>query len=218
MKWIKTTALASLLFASLLVISSCEKEAETKKVNIYSKTGILLTGAQLAPSSVVSASTALGSVDVTYDRGSKMLTYKITWSGLSDSVIAIRICGPAPVGFPSLNPAFTGANPYAVATTPYNVFQEITYNMVNNLLSASAAVQAATANKTVFPSTGSYSGSLEVDNVQVKEQDLLNHYYYITIHTGKTYPPTPTAPSPLPTALQQQYRWWGEIRAQIKFQ
>ena len=183
-----------------------------------------MSGSQIAPSTVASASTGTGTLDVSYDKGSKTLTYKITWSGLSDSVIAIRICGPAPVGYPSLKSGYTGANPYAVATTPYAVIQEISSVMLKNLTGSLGARAADTvANKTVFASSGTYSGLLGMDDVYVKEADLLNGLYYITIHTGKTYPsPSPTTtlvnPAVLPTALQLQYRQWGEIRGQIKFQ
>jgi hypothetical protein len=160
MKWIKTTALASFLFASLLVISSCEKEAETKKVNIYSRTGILLTGAQNVPAS---ASTASGSMDVTYDRGNKLLSYKITWSGLTGAPNGMSVYGLAPVGY--------------LATSP-GIVQVIS--------------------TTGLTASSTYSGTLFIDGVYIKEQDLLNALYYIGIRTAAN-------PN-------------GEIRGQIKFQ
>jgi hypothetical protein len=64
-------------------------------------------------------------------------------------------------------------------------------NVVQTILSA--------ANPTAFPANnGKYSGTLLVDGVVVKEQDLLNGLYYMNIHT-------PTYPG-------------GEIRGQIVFQ
>lgn len=54
-------------------------------------------------------------------------------------------------------------------------------------------------NEAAFPFRGgSYSGTLLVDGVRIKEDDLLNGLYYLNIHS-KVYP-------------------GGEIRAQVKFQ
>jgi len=39
------------------------------------------------------------------------------------------------------------------------------------------------ANPTLFPATGSYSGSLLIDGAAVKEENLLNGFYYMNIHT-----------------------------------
>lgn len=195
MKLTQLTALALLCFVLSASFSSCEKDSEKDKMYAYSKSDIPITGAQIAPSP--SPTSGLGTLSVSYDKRGKLLNYTINWSGLSDSVVAIRINGPAPVGFSALNAAFTGANPTLYTTTPYIVLQQFT--------------GATTAPfKPLYPSMGSYTNVLQVDDVKVKEQDLLNGLYYVTIHT-KTILPIAAPGSFL-------YRWFGEIRAQIRFQ
>ena len=160
MRFIKLTAFSLIFFTTILSLSSCEKEAESKKGVVYQKTGIVMSGAQENPAN---PSGALGTMDVTYIKGTKMLTYKVTWSGLTGAPIAAHIHGLAPVGFNA------------------GVFQTI-------IAAASPA----------YGISGSFSGSLLVDGIVVKEENLLSGLYYINIHT-----PTYTG---------------GEIRGQIKFQ
>ncbi len=155
---IKLTAFPLIVFVSLLVFSSCEKTEDKKVQTDFSKNGITLTGAQ-----VPSASPALGSLNVFFTRNTRILSYTITWSGLSGNPNGFGIYGLAPVGF-------------AVApTTPVQ-----------------------TISTTGLTSTGTYTGTLLIDGIVVKEQDLLNGLYYVLIRTA-AYPS-------------------GEIRAQIKFQ
>jgi hypothetical protein len=187
-------------------LASCEKDDEKKKGTLHVKTEIPATGAQISPSA--SPSSGLGSLSVSYDTKGGVLNYAITWSGLSDSVIAIRICGPAPVSYSSLNTLFSGwtvqptFKPLADTTTPYIYLQQFTAG--NTTTSSGVA-------KGLYPSSGSFTGSLLVDGVKIKESDLLNNLFYITIHT-KTILPAVPSPSNL------LYRWFGEVRAQIKFQ
>lgn len=192
MKLFQLTALATLCLGLITGLSSCEKDSEKDKVNRYEKSDIAVTGAQVAPNGT--PTTGLGKLDVRYDKRNRQLHYSVNWSGLSDSVIAIRVCGPAPIGFPSLNPAFTGANATLPSTTPYFVIQEV--------------VQSGT--RALYPSAGNYSGTIIVDEIRAKEMELLNGYYYVTIHT-KTILPV-AAPGNL------YYRWFGEVRGQIKWQ
>ncbi|MBE2231289.1 MAG: CHRD domain-containing protein [Chitinophagaceae bacterium] len=166
MKLLKLTALSLLITGSLFVLSSCETDAELNRTTDYTKTGIALTGAQVVP---VSASPALGTMDVFYTRNSKILTYTINWSGLSGAVTGLGIHGLAPTGY---------ASPTLVQT-----------------FSTSAIVRCATVSNT---SCGTYKGTMKVDDVVVKEADLLNGVYYVNIRTA-AYPA-------------------GEIRGQIRFQ
>jgi hypothetical protein len=161
MKLIKLTVLSSLALACFLAITSCEKDSEDRKRLEYSKTGIVMSGAQEVP---LSTSSALGFMDVNYRKDTKILNYKVTWSGLTSAPTLMHIHGLAPTGYPA--------------------------GVVQTILAA--------ANPTLFPATGTYSGSMLVDGVVVKEQDLLNGLYYMNMHTTAN-------PS-------------GEIRGQIVFQ
>ena len=161
MQLLKLTVLSSVLFATALSFTSCEKDAERKTVE-YLKSGIPMTGANEAP---VTNSTALGSLDVYYSKNSKLLSYKVTWQGLADTIVGMHIHGLAPQG-------------YSTA-------------IVQNILTVK--------NEAGFPFRGgTYSGTLNVDGVVIKEENILNGFYYLNIHT-KTYP-------------------GGEIRGQIRFQ
>ena len=190
MKFLKLTAFSLLSLALVVSFTSCEKDSEKDRVNLYTKSDIVISGANIFPAS---PSPAVGKLSVKYDKRTKNLDYSLTWTGLSDSVIAIRINGPAPLGYNSLNAAFTGASPTSFATTPYNVIQAF-----------------VGTTKALYPSTGSFSGTLSVDGFKVKEADLLNNLYYVTIHTKTILPGS--APNNL------FFRWYGEIRAQIVFQ
>ena len=155
MKLIKLTALTSLLFALLAGTSSCEKNAEKKKTTDYEKKDIPMTGAQETPAT---PTTALGSMDVFYSKETRMLSYTVRWSGLTDSVMLMHIHGLAPSGFPA--------------------------GVVQNIVTASNSIYPQkTAGKYTFHKSGSLSGTLLADGVAVKEQDILNGMYYMNIHT-----------------------------------
>ena len=157
MKWMKLTAIPAFLLLTVFMLNSCVKDADENKVVQYQKTGIVLSAAQEIPANT---STALGTLDVTYRKDTKLLTYKATWTGLTGPVAAMHIHGQAPTGFAAA------------------VFQGFT---VTGLLAS-----------------GTYSGSLLIDGVAIKEENLLNGLYYWNIHTA-TY-------------------GGGEIRGQIRFQ
>ncbi len=162
MKLLRLTVFSFLFVSVIFSMTSCEKDAEKKKTNEFSRTAIALTGAQETPPN---ASTASGSMDVLYTKGSKVLSYKVKWENLSDTIVGIHIHGQAPTGFAA--------------------------TIVQNILT--------TKNEAGFPFRGgSYTGTLLIDGAKIKEQDLLNGFYYLNIHS-KTYPA-------------------GEIRGQIKFQ
>jgi hypothetical protein len=152
MKLMKLTALTSLLFVFVIGTSSCEKNAEKKKTTDYEKKGILLTGAQEVPANTA---TAIGIMDVTYSKETRILNWSVTWSGLTGPVTLMHIHGVAPAGF--------NASP------------------VLNIIAGANAL--ALPNAILYPATGKFSGTMLCDGFVVKEQDLLNGLYYMNIHT-----------------------------------
>jgi hypothetical protein len=180
-------------FIFILALASCDKSPSDREKS-YSKTGVAVTAAQSIPALPTSGS---GTLDIEFTPVAKTLNYKITWSNLTDSVLALRINGPSPAGYNSINTSFTGANPTYATTTPHLVVQEFT------------AATTANQTKSLYGKNGSFSGSLFIDGVKVKEEMLMEGLYYFTIHTKTTIP----APATPPTSLA--YRWIGELRAQI---
>jgi hypothetical protein len=152
----RLTAFPLFIAISLLTLTSCERDAEQKKTTDYQKKAIPLTGAQETPAT---PTTALGNMDVFYSKETRVLTYNVTWSGLTGPVTAMHIHGLAPSGFPA--------------------------GVVQNINTSSGGL--ATPNATLYGITGKFSGNFFVDGVAVREEDLLNGMYYINIHTA-TYP------------------------------
>lgn len=169
MKLLKLTAY-SLAIASAIFLESCEPDAEQDRTTDFEKKGIIMSGAQENPAV---PSTALGKLDVFYTKDTRTLTYSFNWSGLTDSVTGIHIHGLAPVG--------------------YNA------GIVQNIVAATNTIfPQKTSGKYTYLRSGSLSGTLQVDGVVIKEEDLINGMYYLNIHS-LAYP-------------------GGEIRGQIRFQ
>jgi hypothetical protein len=139
MKLFKLTAF--LLSASLLFFS-CKKTEDLEWENIYvGKT--TMSGSQETPAVTTSGT---GTVEATYNRLTKTLNYKVTFSGLTGAAAAAHIHGPGEGGIAA------------------------------GVLQAFVGFPAAAA--------GTYSGSLYVDGVKIQENELLNHRYYVNIHTA----------------------------------
>ena len=155
MKGLRLTAYFSFIVAILFAFSSCEKNSEKKKTTEFEKKNIPMTGAQETPAV---PSSALGSMDVYYSKETRILSYTVRWSGLTDSVMLMHIHGLAPKGF----------------NAP----------VVQNIVTPSNSIfPQKTSGKYTYHKTGSLSGTLLADGVVVKEQDILNGMYYINIHT-----------------------------------
>lgn len=160
MKLIKLTALPLLLSTVIVAMVACEPDAEMKKITDFEKKMIVMSGAQQAPAN---SSSAIGSMDVFYTKETRTLTYKLTWSGLADSVSAIRIHGLAPAGYATASVAQFIVGPSAPVTP---IFPQ------------------KTSGKFTYAKSGTLTGTLLVDGVVVKEADLLNGMYYINISSN----------------------------------
>lgn len=94
MKWLKLTAY-SFLFLSI-GFSACDtQDPDFVDQNLYVGTATL-SGSNEVP---VVVTTATGTVEANYNKLSKILNYKVTWSGLSGNATAAHIHGTAPIGY-----------------------------------------------------------------------------------------------------------------------
>jgi len=133
---------AFLLSVPVLILISCKSTAEVEAENIY-YASFPMSGAQEVPAN---SSNATGAVEANYNRLTKTLSYKVTFSGLSGNATAAHIHG---IGEPGVNAG---------------IFQTFVG----------------------FPLTtsGSYSGTLLIEEVRITENDLLAGRYYFNIHTA----------------------------------
>jgi hypothetical protein len=157
MKRLKVFLLVSFI---TLLASSCSKldlDCHDDKKDQVDGKGLPLSGDQEVP---VRTTPAEGKMNVSYDRKTKVLSYKITWNNLTGNPIGSHIHGEAPKGVNAgIKHDFTSLLPKTTS--------------------------------------GSFSNTVVVDEVAIKEAGLLAGLYYINIHT-------PTYPG-------------GEIRGQIEF-
>ena len=161
--------LSYLLILSALLMVACSKNSDSvlniqktelglhpsSLESVLLETGIPLRGSQEVPAN---ASMAKGSMDVSYNKSTKLLKYTVRWLGLTGNAIGAHIHGEAAPG-----------------------------------------LAAPVKHPIVIPSTtsGELTDSVVVNEVTIKEADLLKGLYYLNIHT-------PLYPG-------------GEIRGQIVF-
>lgn len=191
MNKLKITGLASILFLTSVFVISCDKEDDK---TVYTNNNIQLKASSVVttPGNTLPATTGYGSMQATYDKSSKLLTYTIKWDTLSAAPIAVHIHGLADSGQIAL-PAPVG--PYTIDSI--------------RLSSSAPWIRYAggIAQRVILPTSpaprkaGTFSGQLLVDDVVIRESDLLAGKYYVDIHT---------ASSPLFVAF-------GEVRGQITF-
>ncbi|HMF71533.1 MAG TPA: CHRD domain-containing protein [Flavitalea sp.] len=87
-----------LIVASLFIssLSSCDKDDDKPdNTNIVKKTGLAVTGAQEVPAKTSPAS---GTLDVTYDKTTKMLSFTVNWQSLTGNPTGAHIHGTAAKG------------------------------------------------------------------------------------------------------------------------
>lgn len=153
---LRLIALAFLLTG--IFLSSCDRDDDTLQTpdtsRYVSNYDFFLTGAQVRP--VPNSTSASGSIEGTYDKRTKTYTFKLTWAGLSGPVTAIHIHGIADRGFLAL-PAPLGPHANGIAYTTFG---------------------HSTA------TSGTFSGSLFIDGVVIKEENFLAGKYYVDIHTA----------------------------------
>jgi hypothetical protein len=151
MKLPKLTAFST-LFLFTVVLSSCDRDGHADERNVFRKSGLPLNAAQEVPSN---PSTAIGLMDVSYDKRTKTLTYSFSWSGLTGPALAAHIHGLAGKGTLALPP-------------PLGRF-------ANGIIQPLWTSPRGTS--------GTYSGTLLADEVLVKEVDILAGKFYVNIHT-----------------------------------
>jgi hypothetical protein len=149
------------LIACIAVLSLCLSSCEEDNLNFTDSNRYVtnfdnnMTGAQQIPANT---STATGKIEGTYDRKTKLFSYTITWANLSSNIVSngIHIHGIADRGYSAIPVAPLAAYPNGI-------------------------VQVVPTSTTV--KTGSFSSTLYVDGVAVKEADLLSSKFYVDIHT-----------------------------------
>ena len=90
MKLIKLTVLFSLF---ILTMSSCERRKWED--HVVENNNILMNGGQEVPANI---SAATGKIEANYNKITKTLSYKVTWSGLSGNVTGMHIHGATDPG------------------------------------------------------------------------------------------------------------------------
>ena len=134
------------VLCSFIIISSCKKD-DDPDTTVVTKKGLIVNTTQEVPA-IGSASTATGTMDVSYNKTTRLLTYTVNWIGLSDSIVSSHLHGTAARGVAAgVKVPFTVANKGALA--------------------------------------GSFTGTFTVEGVLIKEDSLLNGFYYLNIHTKK---------------------------------
>jgi hypothetical protein len=95
-------------------------------------------------------------MDITYSRSTKVLSYTISWQNLSGPVGALYIHGAAEYGFAG--------------------------SIIQKVIASSGGV--VTPNPSKYGTSGSYTGFLYIDDVKIKESDVIYNKFYANIYTA----------------------------------
>ena len=162
MNLLKRTAFALVLGAFFL--SSCEKDHEGNDItSIVSNNNITMSGAQVVPPN---NSAATGSINASYDRQTKILSYTISWSGLTAAITAIHVHGLADAGYLALTPPVQVLSGYSTAVSgSYSGTLYIDGSVIkeNDLLAGQYYIDIHT-NNPVFNITGEIRGQITFPN------------------------------------------------------
>ena len=151
-----------------MLLTACKRDTEFTKVTEFRKNGVAMTGALNVPQT---PSTGLGTMDIWYSKETRILSYTLNWSGLSDTVSRIVLMGPAPTGFASTTAVQTLS--FLKSGTPAS--------------SASGSNSIARCPSLTTTTCGSFRGTLLIDGFVANEENLLAGVYYLTLRTGGTY-------------------------------
>ena len=154
MKWFKLIAFSTVFSCLMIIIASCEKESDKLAASVITKS-LPMSAAQEVPTN---PSTATGTINLTYNTDTKVLSYTVTWSGLSDTLVAMHIHNTADPG--------------------YNA------GVLQNIITTSSGI-ATPGPKFIL--SGTITATLYIDGQVFKEESLLANKYYMNIHTKK-YP------------------------------
>lgn len=84
------------LFLAMTTMVACNKDDdEPAEQTVFTRNGLVLSGDQEVPAKVTNAT---GTMNVSYDKSTKMLTLSATWSNLSADPTAAHIHGTAAKG------------------------------------------------------------------------------------------------------------------------
>ena len=136
MRLFKAFSIVTLL---AIVVTSCKENLPT----IITRNGLPVDGSQEVPAKAVAGT---GSIDISYNQSTRILSYTVTWSNLTGPVSGMHIHGTASKGFNA--PILQNFSTYPKEPA------------------------------------GSYSGTLLIDGVVFKEENLFRGAYYINIHTA----------------------------------
>jgi hypothetical protein len=182
MNKLKLTGLFSFLIAIALFLVSCEQDNDdTPRYTYLNRT---LTGSQVVtPTTPTSSGTLTG----TYDKELHTLTYRVALKGF---------------GLTSTTGAPTAIHIHAFADSGFNAVPTAQFSntIVQSFTSGWVLTDSVT---TTTPKTYGYvfNGTLFVDGMLIRDEDLLAGKYYIDVHT-----------SAFPASGAR-----GEIRGQLKF-
>lgn len=141
-------------FLFILFLTSCDRDTQNDNNDIFRSKGLSVSGAQSIPANT---SNGTGTIDVVYNKATKILSYTINWSGLSGPAVAANIHGVASRGTVALPPPLG----------------RYTNGIAQTLWSTSAPKGAA----------GTWTGTLLADGVVIKEEDILAGKFYVNIVT-----------------------------------